>query len=340
MDWSVEKILSQSCELFNFNNLYDTVSGKRWNHWADQLADEIPAAFEVAQNGHLPMWKEIYTQLPFLRPDEVILDQPIIKVRSNNLPDEEVTQLIEELLLKMHPWRKGPFRIHNIYIDTEWQSHQKWERLKDDIAPLQNRRILDVGCGNGYYALRMLGEGAKFVIGVDPYLRYIVQFRMLTHFMRDATENAMLAPVGFESLPDNLEMFDTIFSMGVIYHHRSPFEHLQKIFDGLRSGGEVIMESIVVDGNEQTILCPQDRYTKMRNVWFLPSALALENWIKRVGFQNVRTINISTTSMQEQRTTRWMPFESLADFLDPADSNKSFEGYPAPKRAIILAEKP
>jgi tRNA (mo5U34)-methyltransferase len=35
-----------------------------------------------------------------------------------------------------------------------------------------------------------------------------------------------------------------------------------------------------------------------------------------------------------------MVFESLSDFLDPKDKNKTIEGYPAPKRAIFLAESP
>lgn len=340
MDWSVNKILTHSSELFDFSRLYERVSGNRWRNWADSLRTEIPAVLEVSKNGHLPLWADLYDQLPTIPSDQVHLDQAVIKVKSDKHLGPEVSKKIEELLIQMVPWRKGPFRIHDTYIDTEWRSNQKWDRLKEAIKPLDNRRILDVGCGNGYYALRMLGAGAQFVIGLDPYLRYIVQFRMLAHFFGKSANEAQLAPVALESLPQNLQMFDTVFSMGVIYHQRSPFAHLQSLFEALRSEGELILETIVVDGNAQTILVPGNRYAKMRNVWFLPSTLALEGWLKRVGFINVRTADVSTTNILEQRSTHWMPFESLADFLDPNDPNKTFEGYPAPKRAVIIAQKP
>lgn len=340
MDWSVKKIIEFSSELFDFTPLYNRVSGDRWRNWADQLREEIPSALEIARNGHLPLWMDVFEKLPGIQPDEVHLDQAVIKVKTHKPLPDAVHKQIDELLLKMMPWRKGPFRIHDVLINTEWQSNLKWDRLKDAITPLDNRRILDVGCGNGYYALRMLGAGARFVIGIDPYLRYIIQYKMLCHFIGNAAQEAQLAPVGFESLPDNLQMFDTVFCMGVLYHQRSPFEHLQKLFESLRSGGELVLESIVVDGNAQSVLVPEGRYAKMRNVWFIPSALAIETWLKKTGFKNIRTVDISNTSIREQRTTRWMPFESLVDFLDPNNPDKTFEGYPAPKRAIILAEKP
>ena len=34
-----------------------------------------------------------------------------------------------------------------------------------------------------------------------------------------------------------------------------------------------------------------------------------------------------------------MTNQSLQDFLDSEDINKTIEGYPAPKRAVIVAEK-
>ena len=340
MDWSINKILNYSTGLFDYSPLYDLVSGNKWKNWSDQLSKEIPSALEVTMNGHLKLWIELYNRLPKVRADQVHLDQAVIKVRSDEPVEEETTKLIEELLMQMLPWRKGPFRIHDVYVDSEWQCNQKWDRFKDEISSLDNRRVLDVGCGNGYYALRMLGAGARFVIGLDPYIRYIIQHRVLAHFLGDATQDVHLAPVGFEALPQNLKIFDTVFSMGVIYHQKSPFDHLRALFEALRSEGELILETVVVDGNAQTILVPQDRYAKMNNVWFIPSALAVENWLKRVGFINVRTVNISTTTIREQRSTRWMPYESLANFLDASDPTKTYEGYPAPKRAIVIAQKP
>ncbi|MFT7140778.1 MAG: tRNA (mo5U34)-methyltransferase, partial [Sulfitobacter sp.] len=71
-----------------------------------------------------------------------------------------------------------------------------------------------------------------------------------------------------------------------------------------------------------------------------PSPAALENWLRRAGFVNVRTVDVNQTSVEEQRATEWMDFHSLAEFLDPNDSNLTAEGLPAPKRAIVIANKP
>jgi tRNA (mo5U34)-methyltransferase len=35
-----------------------------------------------------------------------------------------------------------------------------------------------------------------------------------------------------------------------------------------------------------------------------------------------------------------MDFHSLKDFLDPNDTSKTIEGYPAPKRGLFIATKP
>ncbi|MEW8068099.1 MAG: DUF1698 domain-containing protein, partial [Candidatus Thiodiazotropha endolucinida] len=45
------------------------------------------------------------------------------------------------------------------------------------------------------------------------------------------------------------------------------------------------------------------------------------------------------TTIEEQRATEWMRFESLADYLDPADRSLTIEGYPAPRRAVFVARQ-
>jgi tRNA (mo5U34)-methyltransferase len=75
----------------------------------------------------------------------------------------------------------------------------------------------------------------------------------------------------------------------------------------------------------------------MGNVWFLPSTDTLLGWLRKLGFRDVQLVDVTVTSTAEQRSTDWMRFHSLADFLDPADSSKTIEGYPAPRRATITA---
>ena len=236
------------------------------------------------------------------------------------------------------PWRKGPISLFGIDINTEWHSDWKWDRVQPHIASLQGKHVLDIGCGNGYYALRSYGQGADLVVGVDPGQKYIMQFYALKKYLGNIPVH--LLPLGIEDIPPSLKAFDTVFSMGVLYHRRSPLDHLYELRDCLKPGGELVLETLVVEGDVNTVLMPTGRYQQMRNVWFLPSCDALVLWLQRCGFKNVRVVDVTKTSTEEQRTTDWMVFDSLEDFLDPHDQSKTIEGYPGPMRAVILADAP
>ena len=154
-----------------------------------------------------------------------------------------------------------------------------------------------------------------------------------------------LLPFKSEELPAFTQVykglgFDTVFSMGVLYHRLSPIDHLKELKSFIRPGGELVLETLVIEGENSNVLIPEDRYAKMRNVWFIPTLTLLQRMLERVGFIKIRVVDINQTSLAEQRKTDWMRYESLADFLDPNDLNKTIEGYPAPKRAVVLCNTP
>ena len=242
---------------------------------------------------------------------------------------------IRPALLALAPWRKGPFDIAGITIDSEWRSDLKWARLKDAIAPLAGRNVLDVGCGNGYYALQMRAAGANAVIGVDPTLLYVMQFLAVSIFQPQ--ENVFVLPLRGEELPADEHAFDTCFSMGVLYHQRAPLEHLLQLKRQLRRGGQLVLETLFLPGDSAFAATPPERYARMRNVWLLPSIAELTTWLQRCGYVDIEVVDQSLTTVAEQRTTEWMAFESLAEALDPADPSRTVEGWPAPRRVIILA---
>lgn len=219
------------------------------------------------------------------------------------------------------PWRKGPYSLYGINIDTEWRSDWKWERVLPHLSDLTGRTILDVGCGSGYHMWRMIGAGAHLAVGIDPTQLFLCQFEAVRKLLGN-DQRAHLLPLGIEQLPA-LEAFDTVFSMGVLYHRRSPLDHLWQLKDQLAPGGELVLETLVVEGDENTVLVPGDRYAQMRNVYFIPSAAALKMWLEKCGFIDVRIVDACVTSTEEQRRTEWMTTESLADFLDPQDQRKN-----------------
>lgn len=316
---------------------------ERWqdgelSRWAQALEDQIARGLSRERYGDLARWLQALEDLPDLQADQTQLDSARVGASNNTPLDEATTQQLRETLMGLHPWRKGPFELFGVHIDTEWRSDWKWERLRHSIDSLTGRRVLDVGCGSGYHCWRMLGDGAAEVIGIDPTPLFIVQFWALQKYLQQ--DNAWVLPLGIEHVPPRLQAFDTVFSMGVLYHRRSPMDHLQELKDCLRPGGQLVLETLVIEGGPGDTLVPEDRYARMGNVWFLPSADTLLGWLRKMGFQDPQLIDVTKTSTDEQRSTQWMTFHSLANFLDPDDSGKSIEGYPAPRRAIVTARAP
>ncbi len=305
------------------------------NFTAELLALYDQGWEKILKHGDLPRWKSGFHALPEQLPSQVSFNDAAITIgqaTDTSLSQEALTTALKQ----MHPWRKGPFKLFGVHIDTEWHSDWKWDRLQQKISPLQGRTILDIGCGSGYHLWRMLGDGAKLALGIDPTPLFSMHFATVKRYT--PTSPAFILPIGIEKMPQTMRCFDTVFSMGILYHRKSPIDHLLELKALLHSGGELVLDTLIVEGDEQNCLIPQGRYAKMRNVWFIPSVAMLKLWLKRTGFHDIKVIDISPTTTSEQRATDWMQFESLPHFLNSEDSTQTIEGYPAPVRAILTAQ--
>lgn len=319
--------------MLDFSAFYALLAQSRLSPWLETLPAQLASWSKTALHGDFKQWQKVLANLPKTAVSHIELVKAVEFGSAADISAGEAER-IRFLLQQLKPWRKGPFNIHGIEIDTEWRSDWKWQRVLPHISDLTNRYVLDVGCGSGYHLWRMRGAGAKCVVGIDPSQLFYAQFQAIKHFHPDPAVN--LIPIGIDEMPV-LKQFDTVFSMGVLYHRRSPVDFLQQLKNQLRPGGELILETLVVEGDAQTALMPGERYAKMRNVWFIPSTAALTQWLSRVGFSDIRVVDLNTTSLEEQRATAWMENESLIDFLDPNDHSRTIEGYPAPLRAVMIA---
>ena len=302
-------------DLIRFDALAGQLSAMGLERWVESLAAICSTRMSASTHGDFRRWQEVLLALETAAPADR-----------------------KALLLQLAPWRKGPFDVGGVEIDSEWRSDLKWSRVADSIEPLAGRKVLDVGCGNGYYALEMRKAGADLVIGVDPTLLFVMQFVAVNQFFKDPA--VFVLPLRLEELPPANNAFDTTFSMGVLYHQRSPVDHLRQLRTTLRPGGQLVLETIFVPGEESYACTPSDRYARMRNVWLLPTIAELTTWMWRSGYRDIEVVDTSITSIDEQRSTEWMPFESLREALDPDDPSRTIEGWPAPHRAVVTATSP
>ncbi|MCA9133196.1 MAG: tRNA 5-methoxyuridine(34)/uridine 5-oxyacetic acid(34) synthase CmoB, partial [Planctomycetales bacterium] len=301
--------------LFSREKLFEKLAERELGNWVEPLRALCDERFSVAAHGKMPQWIQAWHDLP--SPVDCQWDASTAAVRvARQLPCDP--QPLRRTLMQFHPWRKGPFDLFGLRIDTEWQSNLKWDRFATAID-FHGKTVLDIGCGNGYYGWKMIDAGAELVIGCDPFLLYALQFEVLRRYS-PRPERHFLLPLADHELPPRLQAFEVTCSLGVLYHRVSPIEHLQTLWHTLTPDGQLLLETLVVDAPQAQTLVPEGRYAKMRNVWFIPTISMLQTWLRRTGFRDIRLLDVSTTTPQEQRRTEWMTYESLADFLDPSDA--------------------
>lgn len=321
---------------------YDAIKHTRLAPWLDGFKAGVDARFNDYTHGKIQEWLETLNKLPNITPNAFEL-QDRVSIGDKSQLSQEEQKAFEATLKTFHPWRKGPFNLFGTHIDTEWRSDWKWDRLKPHINSLENKVVLDVGCGNGYHCWRMAANSPKLVLGIDPSQLFLMQFSIVKKYLPELPVH--LLPIGLEHLPNEIpkQGFDTIFSMGVLYHRRSPIDHIMHLKKLLKHGGELVLETLVIDGDDvahpDQVLIPESRYAQMNNVWFIPTTQMLTKWMERCNLTDIKVADVNQTSLEEQRATDWMTFQSLNDFLDPNDKNKTIEGYPAPKRAIMVAKR-
>ena len=291
-------------------------------------------AYQV-NNGNIPKWSQAIDAIDALPKGKIALKKPYISINQDRIDSKSLIETLQKLI----PWRKGPFMINDLVLESEWDGDMKWQRISKHIKSLKNKRVLDVGAGNGYFTLRMAMEGAKRALGIDPFLLFNYQFRAIKS-MIESPLNALLLPVKLEDIPKK-PIFDTVFSMGVLYHQRDHMAHLSQLHEVMAPDAELVLETLVVEGPEDYVLVPKGRYAQMRNVYSIPSIKTLKSWLNDANFNNVRVVDVNKTTTEEQRKTVWIGENgaSLEDFLDPLDDSLTIEGYPAPTRAIVICDR-
>lgn len=301
------------------------------------LADWTDAAVAAGRmrHGDWPQWATAIETLPHNAEATAIVREGVVCVPGGHASAEHIKSVLEALM----PWRKGPFAVGQVHIDSEWRSDFKWQRLRPHLPPLAGVRVLDVGSGNGYFGCRLLNAGAEAVVGLDPTLRFVAQYALIKR-LAGGTRQWVL-PLRLEEAPAAPQGFGLVLSLGVLYHQRDPIAHLQALRAQAQPSARIVVETLILpndcDDSLRPVLIPSGRYARMRNVHAIPTKAMLLDWCCEADLRDAEVVDITRTTPAEQRTTAWMRGPSLTDFLAPGDPSRTEEGWPAPTRAIVVA---
>jgi tRNA (mo5U34)-methyltransferase len=300
-----------------------------------QLIDERKKSFFFKNLIHRKTLLDAYLKKHSDTPVKVTINDTIsIKGLNGDKEDKELLELLEA----MKPWRKGPFEFFNYFVDTEWKSFIKYNIIKPYLD-IENKTVIDVGCNNGYYLFKMLELNPRRLIGIDPSSICNLKFEFANAFIKSSIEYYML---GIEHMPQFVKYrkikVDMILCLGVLYHRSDPIGSLKALSNAIKKGGTLILDSFIIDGDEDVALTPRSTYSKIPNIYFIPTINALTNWLLRSGFEDIKVINTNTTTKEEQRVTKWIDAQSLEHFIDE-DTGLTVEQYPRPKRGYIICKK-
>lgn len=287
-------------------------------------------ARELAGKTYAPLMRDVEGLAAKFKDREFELKfDDIVEINANLTPVERKETL--QTALNLRSWRKGPFKIDDILIDSEWRSFVKFNLLAPHMD-LADKVVGDIGCNNGYYLFRMLPKRPKKLIGFDPGVMSFLQFKFIDAFVRSSIEYELL---GVEHLPHYGVKFDALFCLGVLYHRSDPVRTLKELKGALNAGGELFLDTMYLDMQGDFALSPKNTYSKIPNIYFVPTVSALLNWCERANFKDAQILATKPTDAHEQRKTEWILGQSLGDFLDPVDPTRTVEGYPAPKRVYL-----
>lgn len=326
--WKRKDILSDYSELIN----YSEIEKIRAQNAANLLRPYWTGLRETLES--LPLGADIIKRRGQLA---INVNSKTVTIGEADDLSLEEQKILSIAIKSLVPWRKGPFNLFGQEIDAEWQSNMKWDRVLPQLPDLANKKVLDIGCGNGYYMFRASQQKPECLLGIDPSCAFYYSFELLQRFIQNPKLQYDLLRI--EDINLFPEFFDVILCMGVIYHQRNPMLAINQLASALTVGGELIIESQAIDEKEPLSLFVPTRYAKAHNVYFIPSPSCLAAWLKKSGFKNIEICSMIKLSCEEQRKTELSPFESLQDFLNPQDNSKTIEGYPAPYRVIVRAIK-
>jgi ubiquinone/menaquinone biosynthesis C-methylase UbiE len=138
----------------------------------------------------------------------------------------------EELGTKEYFLKYNNLRESNESVSFSYSLHE--------YPSFKNKKVLDIGCGNGYILSQYAKEGAE-VYGIDITETAVELSNKRFDIFRIPFNGGKIQVGNAESLPFDDNTFDCVCSMGVLHHTPDTQQAINEAYRVLKPGGRMIM---------------------------------------------------------------------------------------------------
>ncbi|MGH7826966.1 MAG: class I SAM-dependent methyltransferase [Candidatus Binatia bacterium] len=167
------------------------------------------------------------------------------------------------------------------------------------LADFKNKEVFDIGCWTGGTTLLLASLGSK-VLAIEEVKKYaeLVSFLVKSFGLDDRVS---VNPISIYDCNSEqfYDRFDIVYFPGVIYHLSDPLVALRILFNSLKVGGTILVESAGInkeapfcrfDGSLIDCAGTKERLNRGGWNWFIPSPSALYRMMREAGFDEIKTV--------------------------------------------------
>ena len=254
-----------------------------------------------ALSGHVQSAAKTATLVPTIAPAHEYLEKPFM---------DWVKQKVEA-----EPYWFQKIEVLPGFYSNGW-SNPRLEKLPYFGLPedLTGKRVLDIGCAEGFFSFEAEKRGAREVIGIDSFPDSVRRFNIVKD-ARQSAATAFLMNV-YDLEPKRLGTFDLVLFYGVFYHLKHPqyaLERIHSVCAGDLLFQTYMLEEPTVKGTPWARYYPHGMMSGKENELFDPTIFWLFNsacclaMLDSVGFVDSEVISTDPN-----------PFVVKASSLEPS----------------------
>jgi 2-polyprenyl-3-methyl-5-hydroxy-6-metoxy-1,4-benzoquinol methylase len=165
---------------------------------------------------------------------------------------------------------------------------------------LKGKRVLDLGCNAGYWALHAAQSGCDFVLGVDGRSMHVDQANFVFEVNEiEKSRYQFIQKDIFDLDPATLGQFDIVFCLGIMYHISKPMSLMESM--SRMSNDILLIDTTLSQATDSSFLVAHESLDEPRNaidyeLVLIPTKLAVVEMAQQFGY---KTLVLKPTHLED-----------------------------------------